>query len=288
MTLSPNMPFPRKIWVQRAEHGHGPPPRPDICLDSLNLYDIGKSHPEIEFAWFHDYVDCCLRGFDPETELVVGYLQCVEQTLRSVGLVAHKWPTYPDCLRPLLFREVVQVPDILRALMRIETPTFVKPVTNSKAFTGFIAESSEDAMVVLHMDGVPAWTAPVVTWRSEWRVLVAHGRVVDIRRYKGDPWDGPPEQVIRDAMAALASHDVPDGYTFDVGWMTAPVADPRIVAKPGEFVGAVVEFNGGMCFGAYEAFSDAYLAVLWAWWRWNVEKNKAEGWQAPPKFGRAE
>lgn len=52
--------------------------------------------------------------------------------------------------------------------------------------------------------------------KSEWRVFVLNGEVVDMRRYMGSPFAEPPaERFVKNAITAWTK--APDAYTLDVG-----------------------------------------------------------------------
>lgn len=247
--------LPQTLWLRRrvTSRIHG---APDIDLDSLNLMEAWV--PEIRW-WTH--VEDIPEDLDLQTNLVYAELVGMRQLQMHLNLQPFpELDTYPAVLQPFLRRKVSRVPDVVRAAMRGPLPMFLKPSRDNKAFTGMVVETRDDIMAFLHCDGVEGWASEVVDWVSEWRVLVCHHEPIAVRHYKGDSMQSLPVGFIREAVRA--GRDVlPEGYCLDVGLL-------------GDNLPALVEFNAGYSFGAYEANSTDFCRTLWAWWQENVKRKE--------------
>lgn len=251
------MSLPETLWIRRRvlSQVEG---APDIDLDSLNLMEA----PVDEIRWWGSVSEIPL-DLDLTRNLVHCDIRAMRDLQYHLGLEPFlEADTYPDCLRPFLGREVRKVPDVVAAATRGSTPLFLKPSVDSKAFTGFVMTEFDDILGILHCEGVEGWVSEVVDWAAEWRVLVCEGEVVAVRNYKGDGLLPVPADLVREVVQA-GEGILPDGYCLDVG----------LIRRPAGLVPALVEFNSGYAFGAYEAESTAFCRTLWSWWRQNVRRG---------------
>lgn len=140
----------------------------------------------------------------------------------------------------------------LRAVLAEGEPVFAKPRTSRKRFTGRVFADAGGWPLPTMPSGLELWCSDPVAWQSEFRVFVAHGRVLGVRWYDGDPAIEPDEKTIRDCVAALGTKV--DGYAFDVGVLDSGAT-------------AVVEVNDGFAIGTYGLEADAVARVLVARWK---------------------
>ena len=70
--------------------------------------------------------------------------------------------------------------------------------TESKVFV-----DAEDWPLPTMPSGLEIWCSDPVSWRSEFRVFVAHGRVLGVRCYDGDPGVAPDGKTIQACVTAL-------------------------------------------------------------------------------------
>lgn len=96
--------------------------------------------------------------------------------------------------------------------------------------------------------------------RSEWRCFVRNGRVVDIRRYMGDPWSEMPNKSwLMDAIKTYEESNAPVAYTMDVG-----VTD--------EGVPFLIEVHNFVSCGLYGCENPEILGMLREGFRWELAR----------------
>lgn len=96
-------------------------------------------------------------------------------------------------------------------------PTFVKPLTELKKFTGFVARSDKDFDLYPDVD----WnntklfcTQVIDNIVSEWRCYVLNGKVVACINYSGDPLNFPFRHVIHELIKNFTNSPV--AYSLDI------------------------------------------------------------------------
>jgi ATP-grasp domain, R2K clade family 2 len=90
-----------------------------------------------------------------------------------------------------------------------------------------------------------------VKFLSEWRVFIAHGHVLGINQYQGDPFTFPNPNIMRLAIGAYTN--APAGYCADFGMLAS-----------GETV--LVEVNDGYALGNAGLLASLYAELLRARW----------------------
>ena len=96
---------------------------------------------------------------------------------------------------------------------------------------------------------------------SEYRAMILHGDIIDVRRYKGDWSLAPDRETVEDSGSAPASYtlDFAVERSFDdIEWMS--------INKT-----VLVEANDGFAFGNYGLLPEAYASCLAARWKEMVE-----------------
>lgn len=203
--------------------------------------------------------------------LPVGSVEFVIEAVHVLGCEEPGPLSYPDCLAPLLRREVR-----LGTLGDLCSRSFVKAV-RTKLFTGFVwdpvgqvSEHDAEQLAILSWlpAGTPVWTAQPVEFLSEWRYYVCSGELLGLGRYDrhgADNAPSPDQDVLAAAIAAFgASADAPVSYAIDLG-----------VLSTGET--ALVEVNDGFALGLYGRSLRPvdYLRLLTARWRQIAGKQSA-------------
>ncbi|MES2039687.1 MAG: ATP-grasp domain-containing protein [Pseudomonadota bacterium] len=193
--------------------------------------------------------------------LVMGTVPFVHHALRLLGTRLPEHTPYPEALTPWLYRKVWQEKSLRRVLDRLKEGgpgLFVKPVSGWKRFTGFVPDFADDYRFNGVSKSMPVWVSEPVTFVSEWRVYVLHGKIQDIKLcdHGGDANVRPDLNEIEKALQTLLDAQIaPDGFAIDFG-----------VTQHGET--ALIEMNDGFSFGAYDGLSaKIYWDITWARWR---------------------
>lgn len=191
--------------------------------------------------------------------LVAGEIPIVVGALRQLGIEPPPPNDYPPSLTPWLRRRIWTgtVGAIVERLQRGDAaPVFVKPMGRLKRFTGHVMSSWDDLRFLAHAsDQMSVFCSEIVTWRSEFRVYVTHGRIVGIRHYRGDRELDIDRAVVEEAVCAFEmSGEAIAGYGIDFG-----------VLDNGET--ALVEVNEGYGLGSYGLDDAAYTDLVIARWR---------------------
>ena len=193
----------------------------------------------------------------PDT-LVAGYVPVVHSALQQLGASVPEPDDYPVPLRPWLRRRTWQstVGEIEAAVYdgRFEG-AFVKPSGRLKQFTGLVIDSRDDLFRLGSTSRrQPVHCSEIVSWKSEFRYFVIHGRIADARPYAGDAAVRPDDDVVRAALRAL--HDAgpaPAGFGIDFGVLEGGAT-------------ALVEVNDGYSLGSYGLDDALYTDLLIARW----------------------
>lgn len=183
--------------------------------------------------------------------VVVGGVDTVQTALSRHGIIPQHI-TLPEALRPFARRRVWET-TVGAVLAQTVFPVFVKPLHDSKSFTGFVAmhQDSLEAQLPALADTFPLLCQEPVHFLSEWRCFVLQGRVIGTSHYRGDPLVFPDPSTISAGLDAYT--DAPAGYSADFG-----------VLETGET--ALVEINDGYALGHGGLLGSAYAELLRARW----------------------
>ncbi|WP_339368633.1 ATP-grasp domain-containing protein [Paenibacillus elgii] len=128
---------------------------------------------------------------------------------------------------------------------------FKKPVEDKK-FTGVVVRSTKDLIGCGTFGEDPEiLCSEVVNFVAEWRCFVRYGRILDIRRYRGDWRVQYDHKVVEDVVAEYKT--APKGYAVDFG-----------LTDQGQTL--LIEVNDGYSLGYYGLFSLDYAKLLSARW----------------------
>jgi hypothetical protein len=127
---------------------------------------------------------------------------------------------------------------------------FIKPLTEHKAFTGHVTSSAISNLIqtATMPDDMEVLCSEPVEFVSEYRCFVHHGRIVDVRRYRGDFCQLVDiENVALPCVAAYKS--APVAYSLDLG-----------ITPEGRTL--VVEVNDVFSLGCYGMASVPYASMV--------------------------
>ena len=143
---------------------------------------------------------------------------------------------------------------------RLEYPVFIKPLTDIKLFTGFVAKSYNDFNLYPELngfDGEILCSDPISNILSEWRCYVLNGKILNCSNYSGDPLRFPDVTKINDLLINYT--DSPIAYGLDV-----------MVTPDNTFL---VEVNDGWSLGNYGCDALNYFKLLKSRWIQILKEN---------------
>ncbi|MDD6395451.1 MAG: ATP-grasp domain-containing protein [Firmicutes bacterium] len=216
---------------------------------SYNFFIAYKGFEEMGFEMirFHTYDE--LKQSNPE-DIIVGYVDTVRKRLLDFGITAPEMD-YPPELEKYLGRKIWKSKiDTINSNPEL-WPVFVKPVEDKK-FTGVVVRSPKDLIGCgSWYDNADVLCSEVVDFAAEWRCFVRYGRILDIRRYKGNWRLHFDPHVVESAVSDYVS--APAGYAIDFG-----------LTSEGKTI--LLEVNDGYALGHYGLFYIDYAKLLSARW----------------------
>ncbi len=131
---------------------------------------------------------------------------------------------------------------------------FVKPLIDSKAFTGYVIANLADFEPTFHLSAkMQLQCSEVVEFVAEWRYFVHRQRIVGVGFYAGDVFQNPAPPVVRAAIDDY-QREAPVAYGIDFG----VTADGRTL---------LVEVNDAFALGCYGLGSAEYALMLEDRWQ---------------------
>ena len=170
-----------------------------------------------------------------KNDLILDYLHETRAVLKLMAIEVGEID-YPDDLHAFYGRQIRE--GILGEIVNLPENwgQFVKPKVGGKSFTGRVVKGTHDLIGIGLPFDYPVWISEAVNFQREWRVFVLHGRVLDVRPYKGDYHYLYDATIIDQAIQAWK--DAPVAYALDVG-----------VTDTGATL--IVEVNDGFALGDY-------------------------------------
>lgn len=189
--------------------------------------------------------------------VVAGSVDLVKHALRAHGKELPVENSYPECLKPLLFRHVQKLSTLreAKALLDKGRELFIKPVA-VKRFTGFVTMDSYDPRFNGASASAPCWISEPVEFVSEWRAYIVDGAIQQVcfAPGSGDESRKPNIPTMHDAVKAMTAAGAPIGYALDFGVLSNGLT-------------ALVEMNDGYSLGAYENLdADVYWELISKRW----------------------
>ncbi len=183
--------------------------------------------------------------------LVVGGTVTVHMALRQIGVDV---PLPLNVPQPLLCFAGRRIWETTIGTLRKETEAtrpasvFVKPLVDTKSFTGCVIAGNADLRQLEHLDDqMRLQAADEVEFASEWRYFIHHANVVGAAHYKGEWSIVPDGAIVR--QAALAYSSSPVAYSLDFG-----------VTSEGRTL--LVEANDAFALGAHGIDAVVYARML--------------------------
>lgn len=144
-------------------------------------------------------------------------------------------------------------------------PIFVKPYTQLKKFTGFVAKSDKDFDLYPEVDWSTTElfvTEVLENIVSEWRCYVLNGKVFACVNYSGDPLRFPSSS---DIVKMIIVYNTESSYSLDVAVRRKPDST--------EFTTNFIEINDAYALGYYGGDVELYTKMLDLRWK-EIIKNQ--------------
>lgn len=216
----------------------------DFCYDAM----IGAHYCGIKYKSFTDVSNVPAN----KENIIVGSVEQCTQWLRQSGYQLPEQPSL-KIFTPVLGRSVKEVNISVAYDMLESGPIFVKPSTQIKAFTGFVAINGASLSIFSEGYQGDVWVQTVVDIVSEYRVYINNNKIMGVKHYSGDPLIFPNVDVINQAFDIAKEHIDFHSYTLDFG-----------VLEDGSTI--LIEFNDGWAIGNYGLDPvDYYLFVRDRW-----------------------
>jgi hypothetical protein len=178
-----------------------------------------------------------MRNPDPNTDICIGSVQGTEKFFEACGVPVPKYLGYPEQLKKYLGRKIETT---TFENLGTDFPYFVKPAESIKMFTGDVVDNPKHLEYLVMFDkcqpDTPVIKSEVMDFLSEYRVFVSHGKIYDVKHYKGTWKEHISWNVVE--MMVKDYTDCPSAYTLDVG------LDSRGLTK-------LVEVNDMWAIGSY-------------------------------------
>lgn len=183
-------------------------------------------------------------------DIVVGYVDEVRKSLFKFIIVTPEID-YPEELKNFLGRKIWKTKLSIIANNPDSWNVFIKPVEDKK-FTGVVVRSTKDLVGCGTCGEDPEiLCSEVVNFVAEWRCFVRYGKILDIRRYRGDWRVHFDYKTVENSVSQFES--APNGYAIDFG-----------LTDKGETL--LIEVNDGYSLGYYGLFNIDYAKLLSARW----------------------
>ncbi|GKX65922.1 ATP-grasp domain-containing protein [Inconstantimicrobium mannanitabidum] len=221
----------------------------DNEISNHNFYEAfsGFKQMGFEIKFFQNIED--LRDSQKE-DIVVGYVDDVRTALSRFNIIAPEID-YPEELKSYLGRKIWKTKLSSIANNPENWNVFIKPIEDKK-FTGVVVRSTKDLIGCgTYNEDTEILCSEVVNFVAEWRCFVRYGKIIDVRRYKGDWRANLNSTIVENAVSEFKS--APKAYAIDFG-----------LTDKGETL--LIEVNDGYSLGFYGLSDLAYAKLLAARW----------------------
>lgn len=207
----------------------GTPDNPtfDFCWSAK----MGAEERSAEVRYFESTNDI---GGSPYNVIVGSVEECTNWLYTNGYKVPSQIPI--ELFSDWLGREFQIVP--FETIDTLEYPRFIKPASQIKAFTGFVARNPNDAYICTEGYRGDLIIQTPVSIVSEYRMYINNHSIMGMRHYQGDCTRFPETKFIRDCFEYSKSVLDYHSYTLDFG-----------VLDSGETI--LVEPNDGWAIGNY-------------------------------------
>lgn len=206
------------------------------------------------------------KVIDPNEDIIVGSVEATVEFFKYCGITIPKAISYPESLKPYLGRNIFEMN--FGDLNKEYYPSFVKPASDIKLFTGDIV-SHDDHIIYMISNGAKPDTkihvSSLVDFITEYRCFVTRGELRGMKHYKGDFEVFPDMKIIHEMIEIFEkSGEAPWAYTIDVG--------------VNEFDNStlLVEVNDMWAIGSYGLDGDTYALLCARRLKEIAMKNKHE------------
>ncbi|EKQ54536.1 MULTISPECIES: ATP-grasp domain-containing protein [unclassified Clostridium] len=183
-------------------------------------------------------------------DVIVSFVDDVRMALHRYNIITPEID-YPEELKNYLGRKVWKTKLSVIANNPDNWNVFIKPIEDKK-FTGVVVRSTKDLIGCgTYNEDPDIFCSEIVNFVAEWRCFVWYGKILDIRRYRGDWKMHFDPSVVENAVAQFKS--APKGYAIDFG-----------LTDKGETL--LIEVNDGYSLGCYGLFDIDYAKLLSARW----------------------
>lgn len=157
-----------------------------------------------------------MRNPDPSTDICIGSVQGTERFFEACGVPIPGYLGYPEQLKKYMGRNITIIPF---SELGKDFPYFVKPAVGVKMFTGDVVSNEKHLEYLVMFDKCKPDTmvikSEVIEFLSEYRVFVSHGKIYDVKHYKGTWKEHVSWNIIENMVRDYT--DCPSAYTLDVG-----------------------------------------------------------------------
>lgn len=225
----------------------------DIGLEPCN-YNIFNAYCGLRDMGFECIRFSSLQDLEDyyhhKDEIIVGGVGMIRKRLKTFD-IEPPIVDYPTELSEYLDRVITK--DKLSHIVNDHElwPIFIKSV-DQKVLTGKVITSTKDLVGLGFQDNdIDIYRSPVVDFKSEYRVFVRYGQILDVKHYWGNPLVFPDSKVIQRAIGDYTS--APDAYGIDFG-----------VTSDGKTL--LIEVNDAWALGCYGLESHLYAKFLLTRW----------------------
>lgn len=157
-----------------------------------------------------------MRNPDPNTDICIGSVQGTERFFEACGVPIPGYLGYPGQLKKYMGRNITTIPF---SELGKDFPYFVKPAVGVKMFTGDVVSNEKHLEYLVMFDKCQPDTmvikSEVMEFLSEYRVFVSHGKIYDVKHYKGTWKEHVSWNIIENMVSDYTN--CPSAYTLDVG-----------------------------------------------------------------------
>ena len=182
--------------------------------------------------------------------LAIGGIGFVKNRLKFLGVEISDNLDYPESIRSYLGREL-WTSTINKVALDLPY-CFIKPKNRQKFFTGLVVKDISSLQNKgLQGKDYEVWCSEVINPIAEFRVFVRYGKILDVRRYKGNYNINPDYKVIENCIKDYK--DSPLAYGIDF-----------CVTEEGKTL--LVEVNDAFALGDYGLFYIDYAKMVYTRW----------------------
>ena len=157
-----------------------------------------------------------MRNPDPNTDICIGSVQGTERFFEACGVPIPGYLGYPEQLKKYMGRNITTIPF---SELGKDFPYFVKPAVGVKMFIGDVVSNEKHLEYLVMFDKCQPDTmvikSEVMEFLSEYRVFVSHGKIYDVKHYKGTWKEHVSWNIIENMVSDYTN--CPSAYTLDVG-----------------------------------------------------------------------